>query len=227
MVGDIVATRRNAGFDSASLDVVVDGVDEFVAGRRDRDRLTAITASGPRVGDRVEVVVERSGFDAGRSKPRPARIRGGARPVQREGRRCEARRGGVAVSAVECRVRAAQGRPSSASLSAPLGRHTRSRTPTTEAAAAAAADRNGYRSLSQNPADRMTSGCRSMMRPRSTTLFAMREYSIGHGTKDRLLRRPRDRSRCDPEPSCPPPDARSGAAAVSPDLGEADATDSI
>ncbi len=66
---------------------------------------------------------------SGRSKPRPARSRGGARPVQREGRRREARRERVAVSAVECRVRAAQVRPSSPSISSPRcrGSHRRPR----------------------------------------------------------------------------------------------------
>ncbi len=53
-----------AGFDAALLDVVVDGVDVFVAGGRDRDRLAVVAASGPGVGDRVEVVVERAGSDA-------------------------------------------------------------------------------------------------------------------------------------------------------------------
>ncbi len=36
-----------AGFDAALLDVVVDGVDVFVAAGRDRDRLAVVTASGP------------------------------------------------------------------------------------------------------------------------------------------------------------------------------------
>jgi hypothetical protein len=43
---------------------MVDGVDVFVATGRDRDRLAVIAASGPGVGNRVEVVVERTGSDA-------------------------------------------------------------------------------------------------------------------------------------------------------------------
>ena len=65
-VGSVGAARsvEFAAFASRVLDAVVDQVDVFVAGGRDRQRLVVVATVVPVGGDRVEVLVDAAGQDA-------------------------------------------------------------------------------------------------------------------------------------------------------------------